>query len=395
MYFISQYGEHDCAYTCLTMMLANLHRDRNYLFLPHDDKPYSYKEIISEAEKYNTVLLGVKITDIEELKNNKKFPLIVTLNSKNKSKHSVLVYKITKKFIYYFDPAVGKQKEIFDNFEEKWTKTAIIASELTKTSCPLRAADFIAKKDKITLPILQLLSGLSLLVGSYFISKDSFVFIPILGFSFCIIFELLFRQNLINAMKRMDELIGTYSLRIEKEKYFDFYRNVERYRSQAFMFFPNVIYSFLIIVFFSFVLVMNDKINLVYIGLTMILGFIESLIYRPYFQRKKKEIEEQEHKIMTAQNEYELNFFAKETRESSYKLGLYDTAVHYVSLAVIALFVILIMALSKVVSVTYVVFYICVSMFIKGEFNKIFNFASGNEDFDSLKNKVIQSLKVE
>ena len=79
MHFISQIGEHDCGYTCLAMMLANYHHDKNYLFLKHEDKEYSFKELIDEAAKYNMELKGVKITDPFELTNNDTFPIIVVI----------------------------------------------------------------------------------------------------------------------------------------------------------------------------------------------------------------------------------------------------------------------------------------------------------------------------
>ena len=99
MYFISQVGKHDCAFACLSMMLANYHHDKNYLFLKHEDKQLSFKDLQIIGESYNLKLLGVKIDNVNEIANCRNFPIIVTLKLKDNTRHSVLVYRANKKKI--------------------------------------------------------------------------------------------------------------------------------------------------------------------------------------------------------------------------------------------------------------------------------------------------------
>ncbi len=162
MFFISQVGEQDCAFACLKMMLANYHHDKNYLFLPCENKSYSFYDLVNIASEYNTTLLGIKIGSAEELIHSKKFPFIATLNRKKGTKHSVLVLRVTRKYVYYFDPAIGKRKVAIEMFLEDWTNKALVMDSFTKTKCPKDFTDFVSKRDKISLPILQIFSGLSL-----------------------------------------------------------------------------------------------------------------------------------------------------------------------------------------------------------------------------------------
>ena len=376
------------------MMLANYHHDRNYLFLPHEDRFYTFKEVIEEAKKYHTELIGVKISSTDELVKCDKFPIIVTMSNKT-GKHSVLLYRINRRNVYYYDPCLGKVKESLTSFSEKWTKSAIIVAESEKTTCPFIPPSFVAKKDKITLPIFQILSGLSLIFGTYFIDKEFPIFIPIALFAGFVIFELLFRQNLINAMKRMDDNFYSYSVRCEKSEYFDLYQSIEKYRFLALSSYSSYIYSSLIVVFMTFILVMNSKYNALYILMAILIALFDVAIYQPYFKAKNNEIVEQEENIKNAEDEYGFQHFAREARERSYKLSLSKSAFSYLSIALLLMTIILVMALSSTVNITYVVFYLCICIFLKDEFSKIFTFATTSEDFDSCKNKVVQKLKIE
>lgn len=395
MYFISQSGQSDCAFACLCMMLANYHHDRNYLFLPHEDRPYNYREIISEAGKYNLKLLGIRIANYDELQKNSKYPLVVSINLKNGARHSVLLLKAGKKHVLYYDPANGKKKEIVESFVEKWTYYAIIVDKVEKTICPFAPPDFIARRDKVTLPLFQTLSGISLLVGTYFIDRNAYIFVPILAFSSFVVFEILFRQNLINAMRRMDNLINEYQIKLGKKTYFSFYETVEKYRYKSLSFFPNIVYSILIITFMVFILIMNSYYNFVYIIISASLSLLETLVFQPFYKNKSELISESENEIKQAQDDYEYQFFAKEARERAYQLGLAKTIFTYLSIAMLLIVTILVMAFSHIVNITYVVFFLCISIFLKNEFSKVFSFSTTSGDYDSLKNKVVQSIRIE
>ena len=249
MFYIAQNGKHDCAFACLAMMLANYQHDRNYLFLQHEDKQYSFKDLIGIAKEYHLYLLGVSFSDEMEILKNEQFPITVILKEEEDVSHSVIVSKIKKDNVYIYDPAKGKRKLTLDYFLDHWNKKALIFKGMSKTKCPIIPPDFISKEDKIVLPVLQILSGLSLFIGTYFISKDSLIVIPVIFMGAFIVFELLFRSSLIKAMKKMDANIAKYTLNVTNNDYYSFYANVEKYRYISLSFFTNLIFSLMIILF--------------------------------------------------------------------------------------------------------------------------------------------------
>ena len=394
MFYVQQIGKHDCAFTCLEIMLANYHHDRNYLFLKHEDREYSFKELIGQAEAYNLNLIGIKVEETKELFKCQNFPLLVVLKVDEKAFHSVLLLKITKKKAYLFDPSKGKITMKMSEFKDIWTHMALMIKDGLRTTRPEIAPDFISTKDKVTLPFFQILSGLSLLIGSYFIDKDAYIFVPIALFSLFIIFELLFRDNLVKAMRKMDEAINYYTLD-DGVDYYSFYVDSEKYRYKALSFYPNVIYSTLISIFLTFVLLLNDPKNSIYVGIAFLLSFIEAVGINPYFRQKELEIMDDEKNIAKCKDESEYREYSSRAREKAYHLGLTRTIITYLGVAILIIAAILIMAISQIINITYIVFFLCVSVFLKNNLSKIFNYAKDSEERDLYRAKIINYLKEE
>ena len=393
MHFISQIGEHDCGYTCLAMLLANYHHDKNYLFLKHEDREYSFKELIDEAAKYNVELKGVKIPDPFELTNNDTFPIIVVIKLENEARHSVLLLKANTKKVVYYDPAFGKISESFVDFASKWTKHALIVTKYEKTTCDIKPDNFIATRDKITLPIFQILSGASLLLATYFIDRAVVMYLPIIFFVLFFVFELLFRDNLIRAMRRMDTRIDNYEIDVPKGKYHDLFVATEKYRAKALTRTPDIINASLISAFLIFILIINSRMNLIYVALVIFLAFIECFVFTPFLNKKTIEVNKQEQNIQNVDSVEEYQILANSTRENAYKIGQYRTVFTYVSIGILLFMSILLMAVSDVVNLTYVVFYLCVCLFLRMNIIKVFSFDELSQERDKEHVKIICYLK--
>lgn len=393
MHFISQIGEHDCGFACLAMLLANYHHDKNYLFLKHEDRQYSFKELIDEAKKYNTELKGVKISDPFELTNNEVYPIIVVIKLDDGALHSVLLLKANTKKVVYYDPAYGKVVESFIDFTSKWTKNALIVTKYQKTTCDTKPESFIAKRDKITLPIFQLLSGVSLLIATFFMDREVAMYLPIIFFVLFFVFELLFRDNLIKAMRRMDTIIEDHDVDIPKEKYHDLFVATEKYRAKALTRVPEIINASLISAFLVFILLINSRMNAVYVILVIFLAVIECLVFNPFINQKALEVDKQERTLYRVDSISEYHILARSTRESAYKIGQYRTVYTYVSIGVLLFTSILLMAISNVVSLTYIVFYLCVCLFLRMNIIKVFSFEEISTYRDNEHVKIICYLK--
>ena len=397
MYFISQLGEQDCAFACLKMMLANYQKDKNYLYLPNpsnEEKNYNFQELITIAKKYQTTFKGIKIQTPQELFKCEQFPIIVTLNKRGDTRHSVLVLKANTRYVTIFDPKVGKRKMNTELFFREWTYKALIFEDRIPMKCPEVYGDFVSQKDKIILPILQLLSGISLLLGTYFVSEYSIFYLPIIFLASFIIFEVIFRARLVGAMKRLDDNIFAHKFRVNgKQGYGEVYKSIERYRQISLSMTPNFIYSCLISLFIIIILLMNDLVNITYVLLPIALAVIQVFFYNPYYKNKELEVMDKESEIFDSETDYQFKMKSHEAHDIVYQLGMGRNIYTYVELAVLLLSIILTMVISGTINITYVIFYLCITVFLKTNVSKMLEFSSQSEEYDFVKAKLVNSFE--
>ena len=395
MYFISQVGQHDCAFACLKMLLANYHHDKNYLFLQAEDRPYSFKDLREIAATHHMDVSGVRIEGSRELERSKYYPFIVTLEKRKGVKHSVLVLGVSRKYVKIFDPETGKRKIPNEIFYNQWDRKALVVNKekgYQKIKCDVQINDFIDKKDKITIPIWQLISSTSLVVGMYFINANSYFFLPVIFFALFIVFEIMFRKNLISAMQRMDDNIFNYKIKAEGEQYYDFFKVMEKYRYVALSIIPNLLYTILIAIFVTLVLVMNSSLNVVYIFLSLLIAIIHVYVYLPYEKNKSEEIAEQESQITEVQNQFQFRSVVNAAHSSCYRLGLFKNALTYVEVAVLLMSIITVMSLSHVVSIIYVIFYLCISVYLKDNFIRLLQYSEQSEEYNNQLVKLLHHI---
>lgn len=393
MYFISQAGKEDCAFTCLSIFLANFNKDKNYLFLKHEDRPYNFKEIICIAQKYNMNLLGIKIPNAQELMNCKTFPFITVVKPKGQSPHSVIVLKANKRKVIFYDPQLGKRTMDFFLFLDRWTKYALILKDFVKTKCDVKPISFIKKKDKIILPLVEILSGLFLLTGTYFLDKEKYFYLPIIFMSLFVIFEIIYRRSLVSAMRHIDENI--YSRKIPKPKigYCELFETIQKYKTASLTLSSSLVSSILIAIFIAMVLVANNYMNIIYLCLVLGISCFESFIFNPSFKSNEAIICEYENQVTNASLDYQFSFFAKRASESAHQLAYKKVLLRYVEIAILLIVSTVIMYLTGAANLAYIVFYLCINIFMIETFNKLFDCLSQKDQYDSLRSKVINYIK--
>lgn len=396
MFFISQLGEQDCAFACLKMMLANYNNDRNYLFIPNPyEGPLSFKDVQTTAKEYGMNLRGIKVATPDELFKCKKFPIMVTLQKRKDMRHSVLVLKANRRAVTIFDPEVGKRKVNSELFFKEWSYRAIVVESFTKSKCQITFPDFISKKDKIILPIIQFFSGISLLLGTYFLSDSSLFFLPVIFIAAFVVSEIVFRTSLVNAMRRMDDNIFAHSFKLpSNQSYMDAYKTIEKYRQISLTMAANFINAMLISIFIIVILVMNDLVNLVYVSLPVALAFIESFFYNPFFKNKEIQIVEREQEINDVENDFQFRVRCSDTHNIAYQLGLNKNIFNYVEIASMIAVSISVMAITSSINITYLIFYLCIMSFLKSNICRLLEFSSESEEFDFIKAKLLNYLSI-
>lgn len=338
---------------------------------------------------------GIRTSGSKEIEKNKNYPFIVTLEKRKGYKHSVLVLKMSRKYVTIYDPETGKRKILSEIFYNQWDRKALVVNKepgYQKIKCDIQIDDFIDKKDKITIPIWQIISSISLAVGMYFINSNSYFFVPIIFLSLFIIFEIMFRKNLISAMQRMDDNIFDYQINAEKEQFYDFYKVMEKYRYVSLTIIPNLVYVVLISAFITMVLVMNSTINLIYIFLALLLAIVHVYIYLPYQKSKHDEIADKEIMIKDVQNQFQFRAVVNAAHESAYKLGIFRNSLTYVEVAALLMSIITVMALSHIVNITYVVFYLCISVYLKDNFIRLMQYSDQSVEYNNQLAKLLHYM---
>ena len=395
MYFISQVGQHDCAFACLKMLLANYHHDKNYLFLQCEDRPYSFKDLKEIAAQHHMDVSGIKIDGSMELERKDRFPFIVILEKKKGIRHSVLVLSMSRKYVKLYDPETGKRKIPLEVFFHQWDRKALVVNKeknYERIKCDVQINDFIDKKDKFTIPCWQLISSISLAAGMYFIKADAYIFLPIIFLALFLIFEILFRKNLISAMERMDDNIFNFQIKAEKKQYFDFYKVMEKYRYVALTIIPNLLYTIIISIFVTLVLVMNSSVNVIYIILSMIIALVHVYVYLPYQKNKSDEMAEQELEIEGVDNQFQFRSVVNHVHGNAYKLGLFRNALTYIEVAVLLMSIITVMSLSHIVNIIYVVFYLCITVYLKDNFIRLLQYSQQSEEYNNQLAKLLHYI---
>ena len=97
--------------------------------------------------------------------------------------------------------------------------------------------------------------------------------------------------------------------------------------------------------------------------------------------------------IKSSLDDYEFNFHASRAREKSYKLGIKKTIFTYLVLAFFLLLILYVMRKSNISSLTYAVFYLCITLFLKNTISKILDSGKSNEQHSFLKLSVMNDLK--
>ena len=147
--------------------------------------------------------------------------------------------------------------------------------------------------------------------------------------------------------------------------------------------------------FLVFILLINDRNNYVYVLLVIFLTVIECFILNPFLKKKSVKVDRQEQNLLKVENANEYQLLSRNTRESAYKVAMYQTVFNYVSIGIMLFASIIIMAMSNVVNLTYVVFYLCVCLFLKMNIKKVFSFDEISQEKDKELAKIICFLKRE
>ena len=366
MFYIPQTTKCSCGMACLKMLLANVHNDENYLYLPENERhgPYSYQHLVTLAQRYDVTLLGVKYEDKEDLRHVKTFPMILTVINPNDSPHAVLVTKRRNRFIQVFDPDSGVRWQKIDSFIVDWDGTALAVNHVEKQKYNKIVVDVSDGKNKILAYILQILAAVFITLATLFLKPDGPYYLPIIFCALSGLSEILLRFHLLKTMQKCDKYLRRFIPYVDKRDYLEFYRRCQEYKRSALTMGLNFIFNILLIILVAVVLLINSLSNVIFIFVALLSACIDVFLFNPLTKDIAKQVADEEDEIKTIRDDQEMDLQVKSLEVKSYRYAYLLFAKKIVVGAFFLLSSILVCLYTHAFALTNVVFYACVTMLI-------------------------------
>ena len=388
MFYIQQIGEQDCGITALKILLANLFKKEDYLFIREDENhgPYSFFELIDIAKKWGVTLSGVKY-DTVVFDEFPTAPFLALLQLSEEVTHLIYVDKIKKDKVYYYDSAKGKGVFKRDEFFELFEGSILMVESIDKEEkIESRVVD-LPLKTRVFSSVIQILSYVALILGMSFLKGDTYIFIPIICFSLYVIMQILLEKYLISSMKIVDSIYLSLVTNAEHDTSL-FIKRLSEYKKSLFIspikFFGDIIIS----LFLAIVMVVND-LNSVYIILAIVLILLfDVLLIRGVEKRKIEDVSYQEKTLKNYYHTEEYTSRMMSLHDKVYELAIMKRSVRYISIFLLLLVCVGVMMINKIVSVPYILVHLIFAITIYDKTKEILYFE------DDVEKKKVDYMKL-
>jgi len=392
-YFINQIKKKDCAFASLKILLANIYKRSDFLYIPQDkeDKSYSLKEIIEIASKYGVVLKGYKTKDkeLDELKD--KLTLVNII--KNEALHMVVLFKVKKNKVLIADPDenyIWVNKDIFLN---SWTGDFLEVEEVLGSEFKLTK-----KKNKldvfiISSLVIELFAFLALTFGFYSCNKDMSFLIPLGLFLVFAILQIVYRRVLIKGMKKFDEEIMEPAYLVSRNKLTDCLIDMNNYKKITFSS-PLTLFSIVFTLIFSTIILgVNSYLNLINIGIVLFFQISMHFIFDSYFKEKKKNLVNVENKLNdTKLKEEEFKENLRNLNKETYSIStLYDIK-KYVSIFLSITLSMILFGLNSTSGLNFILFHTFFYVYINDNIEKLIDFGEEYNEYKKYKCKYLNYI---
>lgn len=389
MFYINQETNHDCGFTCLKILLANLNRNKEFLFLKGKKESYSYFDIIEIAKEHQLYLEGVefknpnKIFDIKEM-------MIITIKEDGLN-HAVIVKAKRNKKFELIDPNKGKSIIKYEDLLLKWDKTALIIKDFKKTKFKTIKIVEVKRYQMFLYLMFKIASLFLLIIGLSFVKDGGYVFLPIILSAIAVTLEILSKNYSFYMLKNNDERIYSLINRLPKNKE-EFITNYENAKMLYFSNLNSLLIKGLSIIFIIALLIYNNSYNIFLIFVAFSLSIINHYIYNPLIENKMKDIESLNNNIISQKDKVGFINSLRMAHQESYKYGNYLLLQKSITYFIVLLTTILIMILSGVVSISYLILYFTFTVYLVENINYVFNYKINERKFDLYKLKTIPFL---
>lgn len=392
-YFINQIKKKDCAFASLKILLANIYKRNDFLYIPQnkEDKSYTLKEIIEIASKYGIVLKGYKSKD-KELEDIKNKPCLVNI-VKNESLHMVVLFKVKKNKVLVADPDesyIWLNKDIFLN---SWTGDFLEVEEIL-------GSDFKLEKKKNKLDIfvvsslaIELVAFFALTFGFYSCNKDINFLIPLALFLIFAVLQIIYRRVLIKGMKKFDEEIMEPAYLVSRNQLTDCLIDMNNYKKITFSSPLNLFSIIFTLIFSTIILGVNSYLNLVNVIIILFFQVSMYFIFNSYFKDRKKNLVNIENKlndIKLSEEDFKENL--RNLNRETYSIStLYDIK-KYVSIFLSITLSMILFGLNSTSGLNFIIFHAFFYIYINDNIEKLINFGDDYNEYKKYKCKYLNYI---
>ena len=305
-YLVYQINKKACALAATQMLLINELRSRKYLYFRlNNHPPNTLLDLEESVKKYGYKLFFYKGDNkqIDYPKDKKRGFLAVT-NIDNYL-HMVYVKKITSKYVYYLDPAIGKRKEKKDKFIE--TYSGIFGILEIKEKLNIKGEKIMISKLKLFLLYLTSLgSTASILTAFYFFNEHESMLLPLIFFISFAFFLIMNRYLGVHLNYSFDKKYLN-KLHYNEENVLNIYEQYQIYKKYHLSIFPNALNALTSAIALLILVSLNNIYFLLPTSISISLYLILRKIMNNQLEKRKNEIEQLEKKISSSKNQNEFN----------------------------------------------------------------------------------------
>ena len=369
MYYIKQIGEKDCGFTALKMLLATIHKDRNYLFYREFEKDYSLslKNIIDIAKKENVNLEGFNYQNKEALFKEKPKYSLAIIEDNNKL-HMVFVKKIKNNSIILYDPEYGKIKYSKKEFIQKWNGQILIVKNYLKKKFDVKIRNS-EKIHNLIFSLLIVISHVLFLTSLYFVKSNNNFLIPLLIFLAYLLFNLFIENSLINLMYKIDKNIKKILLNRKNDRY-KTYVDLTNYKVNYFTRNINITNSIMTFLSGCFILGINSYLNLIIILIILFIKILINLLFNNMKKKKKIELIKLENSLKNNQNFNDKDY--DKITKNTYDILRIEEVSKIITIGLIFFITILLTSFQKTITLNFLLFHFFAFLFLNDSLDKLF-----------------------
>lgn len=352
MFYIQQLSRDDCGFTSLKILLANIYKNEDYLYLKQDEShgAYSFLDLINIGKEYGLTLRGIRVDD-DNIGFVNEYPLLVSIELDG-NKHLLYLYKINKKKVYVIDPSKGKVSYKKEEFLSLWDRNALIVEQVEAPVKIKSYKDDVSLKEKILFNLLDVIAIATLFLGVAFVDESISEYIPISIFIIGFVLELISQKIVFIKMKKMTNYYIDRLEKIPSDKE-EFLKRLETYKRSVFVNPKRMTINVTLLLILCIILFFNTKFFIINIGVIIMLWSLYYYLLKPFFYKIKIKGDKLEEDLINSKHIGVYKTSLKSINKTAIRYGDSLLIFKLVSIFILLLSIVLVMKILSINETTY------------------------------------------